>query len=124
VRVLGESVYEANSIGYLDLATERSQTTTAVGDALSAAGIARGGLASSASMEAPGGAVAILDHAQIHLEVGCSPLNTDSNNEFADILVRHIGWRIEGESSTGAGAPRGLAAAGASTGHPARAHCP
>jgi hypothetical protein len=74
-----------------------------VGDALSAAGIARGGLASSASMEAPGGAVAILEHAPLSLAVGCSPLNTDSNNEFADILVRHIGWRIEGESSTAAG---------------------
>lgn len=103
VRVLGESVYEANSIGYLDLATERSQTTTAVGDALSAAGIARGGLASSATMAAPDGAVPLLEHAPLSLAVGCSPLNTDSNNEFADILVRHIGWRIEGESSTSAG---------------------
>ena len=99
VRVLGESVYEANSIGYLDLATERSQTTTAVGDALAAAGIARGGLASSAAMEPPAGAVAIFDHAPLTLAVGSSPLNTDSNNEFADLLVRHIGWRIEGESS-------------------------
>jgi len=103
VRVLGESVYEANSIGYLDLAAERSQTTTAVGDALSAAGIASGGLASSSAMEPPGGAVAIFDHAPLSLAVGCSPLNTDSNNEFADVLVRHIGWRIEGESSTAAG---------------------
>jgi len=101
--VLGESVYEANSIGYLDLATERSQTTTAVGDALAAVGIARGGLASSAAMEPPAGAVGIFDHAPLTLAVGSSPLNTDSNNEFADLLVRHIGWRIEGESSTTAG---------------------
>ncbi|HEU5056851.1 MAG TPA: D-alanyl-D-alanine carboxypeptidase/D-alanyl-D-alanine-endopeptidase [Kofleriaceae bacterium] len=103
VRVLGESVYEANSVGYLDLATERSQTTTAVGEALTAAGIARGGLTSSTAMAAPGGAVEILAHAPLSLAVGSSPLNTDSNNEFADLLVRHIGWKIEGESSTAAG---------------------
>ena len=103
VHVLGESVYEANSIGYLDLATERSQTTTALGDALSAAGIARGGLTSSTAMEPPAGAVEILAHEPVSLAVGCSPLNTDSNNEFADLLVRHIGWRVEGESSTTAG---------------------
>lgn len=103
VRVLGESVYEANSVGYLDLATERSQTTTAVGDALSAAGIARGGLASGTTMAPPAGAVPILEHAPLSLAVGCSPLNTDSNNEFADLLVRHVGWEIEGESSTAAG---------------------
>jgi D-alanyl-D-alanine carboxypeptidase len=103
VRVLGESVYEANSVGYLDLATERSQTTTAVGDALTAAGISRGGIASSSAMTAPGGAVELLAHAPLTLAVGSSPLNTDSNNEFADLLVRHIGWKIEGESSTAAG---------------------
>jgi D-alanyl-D-alanine carboxypeptidase/D-alanyl-D-alanine-endopeptidase (penicillin-binding protein 4) len=103
IRVLGESVYEANSVGYLDLATERSQTTSAVAGAFSAAGITSAGVVSSASLEPPAGSQLLLDHAPLSLAVGSSPLNTDSNNEFADLLVRHIGWRVDGQSSTTAG---------------------
>lgn len=103
VRVSGESVYEANSVGYLDLAAERAQTTDAVAAALGAAGISVGGVASATALEPPAGSVAILERAPIALAVGASPLNTDSNNEFADILIRHIGWRVAGTSSTTAG---------------------
>ncbi|HWM87675.1 MAG TPA: D-alanyl-D-alanine carboxypeptidase [Kofleriaceae bacterium] len=103
VRVGGESVFEGNSIGYLDLATERTQTTDAAAAALSAAGITTGGVASSAALELPPEAALLLEHAPITLAVGSSPLNTDSNNEFADVLVRHLGWQVEGESSAAAG---------------------
>ena len=103
VRVSGESVYEANSVGYLDLATERAQTTDAVAAAFSAAGVPVGGVAGATALEPPAGSVKILERAPITLGVGVSPLNTDSNNEFADILIRHIGWNVDGTSSTGAG---------------------
>jgi D-alanyl-D-alanine carboxypeptidase len=103
VRVSGESVYEANSIGYLDLAAERAQTTDAMAGALAAAGISVGGVAGSTALEPPAGSVAILERAPITLAVGVSPLMTDSNNEFADLLIRHIGWSVDGTSSAAAG---------------------
>src|SRR5690606_4882742 len=103
VRVSGESVYEANSVGYLDLATERSQTTSAMSSALSAGGVTVGGVSSSTALEQAGGSTRLLEHAPISLAVGASPLNTDSNNEFADLLSRHFGWRIQGQSSAAAG---------------------
>jgi serine-type D-Ala-D-Ala carboxypeptidase/endopeptidase (penicillin-binding protein 4) len=103
VRVSGESVYEANSVGYLNLATERAETTSAMSAALSAAGVPVGGVVSSTALQPPAGSIELLDHAPISLVVGSSPLNTASNNEFADLLIRHIGWRIEGQSSASAG---------------------
>jgi D-alanyl-D-alanine carboxypeptidase len=103
VRVSGESVFEANSVGYLDVAAERAQTTDAMSAALSAAGISAGGVASATSLEPPAGSILLLEHAPISLAVASSPLNTDSNNEFADLLIRHLGWRVEGESSAAAG---------------------
>jgi D-alanyl-D-alanine carboxypeptidase len=103
VRVSGESVFEANSVGTLSLSTERSETTQAMGAALSAAGIQVGSLVSDGALEPPAGSALLVEHAPISLAVGESPLNTDSNNEFADLLIRHIGWRVEGESSAAAG---------------------
>ncbi|HTE53695.1 MAG TPA: D-alanyl-D-alanine carboxypeptidase/D-alanyl-D-alanine-endopeptidase [Kofleriaceae bacterium] len=103
VNVTGESVFEANSVGYLDVATERTQTTDAMGAALSAAGITAGAVVSGTALEPPDGAIELFEHTPITLGIGTSPLNTDSNNEFADLLIRHIGWRLEGESSAAAG---------------------
>lgn len=103
VRVTGEAVFEANSVGFLDVAAERAQTTDAMGAALAAAGVTVGGVVSAAALAPPEGSIALFEHGPITLGVGASPLNADSNNEFADLLVRHIGWRLEGESSAAAG---------------------
>jgi D-alanyl-D-alanine carboxypeptidase len=103
VRVLGESVFEANSVGFLDLAEERGQTTDAMAAALTAAGITAGAVVSGPELDPPAGAAVLLEHAPISLGVAASPLNTDSNNEFADVLIRHLGWQVEGTSSAAAG---------------------
>jgi D-alanyl-D-alanine carboxypeptidase/D-alanyl-D-alanine-endopeptidase (penicillin-binding protein 4) len=103
VQVSGEPVFEGNSIGTLDLATERAETTDAMAAALADAGIAAASVTSSAALDLPEGAALLVDHAPLSLVAGASPLNTDSNNEFADVLIRHLGWLVEGESSAGAG---------------------
>lgn len=103
VRVSGESVFEANPVGVLDIATERAETTDAMAAALDAAGITAGAVTSSPALEPPEGSVLLLEHAPITLGAATSPLNTDSNNEFADLLVRHLGWEVGGESSAAAG---------------------
>ncbi len=103
VHVSGESVFEANSVGILNLATERAETTDAMAAALADAGIAAPTVASSAALDVPEGAALLLEHAPVSLVAATSPLNTDSNNEFADLLIRHLGWLVEGESSAEAG---------------------
>lgn len=101
--VSGESVYEANSVGYLNVQTERSQTIVAMANAVTEGGLTLGEMAGSVALEPPAGATLLLDHSPLTVAVGSSHLNTASNNEFADMLIRHIGWRIEGESSATAG---------------------
>ena len=103
VQVSGEPVFEASSIGILDLAAERAETTDAMAAALADAGIAAATVTSSAALDLPEGATLLLEHAPISLATGTSPLNTDSNNEFADVLIRHLGWLVEGDSSAEAG---------------------
>ncbi len=98
-----ESVFEGNPVGTLDLAAEQAETTAAMSAALAEAGIAAGAVESASALEPPDGSVVLIEHAPITLGVGTSPLNTDSNNEFADLLIRHLGWRVEGESSAEAG---------------------
>ena len=37
------------------------------------------------------------------LSVGCAPINVISHNEFADVLVRHVGHELAGDSTYGGG---------------------
>jgi D-alanyl-D-alanine carboxypeptidase len=103
VRVSGESVFEGNSVGTLDLDVERAETLAAMSAALIDAGIAADSVVADGALEPPAGSELLLEHAPISLAAATSPLNSDSNNEFADLLVRHLGWQIEGESSAAAG---------------------
>ncbi len=103
VQVSGESVFEANAVGILDLAAERAETTDAAAAALGDAGIDVASVASSPALDLPAEVALLIEHAPIRLAAATSPLNTDSNNEFADLLIRHLGWRVEGDSSAAAG---------------------
>ena len=104
VRLSGEAVYDAYELGTLNVSAERSQTTSALGAALGAAGITiDGGVTSSASLSPPDGAQVLVEHAPISLSVVESPLLVHSNNEMADMLIRHLGWEVQGDSSAAAG---------------------
>lgn len=104
VHMTGEAVYDAYELGTLDVSAERTQTASALGAALGAAGIqVDGGVSASASLSPPDGAEVLVTHAPISLSVVESPLLVHSNNEMADMLIRHLGWEVEGESSAAAG---------------------
>ncbi len=103
VYVGGEPIYGGSSLGTLDVAAERSAMVGPLDAALTAAGIAHAGPLTSAAVDPPAGAIPILVRGPLPLAVGVSPLNVESHNEFADLLQRHVGWRIEGTSSAAAG---------------------
>ena len=68
------------------------------------AGITHGNVTTAAALEAPAGSTLLVEYAPMPLSVGASPINVLSHNEFADLLSRHIGWKIEGQSSYAGGA--------------------
>lgn len=103
IRISGEFVWEGNSVGYLDVAGERSTAAGQIGPAFSAVGIGYDAVVQSSSLEAPAGTEPIIDHTPLPLSVGCSPINVVSHNEFADLLARHLGFELAGQSSYGAG---------------------
>jgi D-alanyl-D-alanine carboxypeptidase len=106
LRVQGEFVYAGVSVGTYDPAAHRATVATQWRAALTAQGITVAGTnATSASFDAPAGAsVELARWRSLPLIVGCSPINRASHNEFSDILMRHMGWVAEGESSYAAGA--------------------
>jgi D-alanyl-D-alanine carboxypeptidase/D-alanyl-D-alanine-endopeptidase (penicillin-binding protein 4) len=104
VHVSGEAVFEGDATGTLDVEAERLETADAMADALADAGITTVATADGPALDIPAGAEVMYEHAPIALRVATSPLNSDSNNEFADLLLRHVGWQVEGDSSPGAGA--------------------
>lgn len=101
--VRGEYVYEGDSVGYLDVAAHRATVAARMRDALSAAGIAVAAVTNGPSLDPPAGATPLADYESPPLFVACSPLNNVSHNEFADLLVRHLGWHGAGESGAAAG---------------------
>lgn len=99
----GELVYAGYSLGYLDVAAERQSAVGPTGAALAAAGIAAGGVTSSTALEPPAGATRLARHAPITLLAASSHINVPSHNEWADMLMRQLGWSLEGDSSYGGG---------------------
>lgn len=100
----GEYVYEGNSVGYIDYAGERGEVATAFRNALLAAGITVGGGASGAAgFEPPSGADEIVTLPSASLDVIAHAINVPSHNEFADMLMHHIGFVTSGESTYAAG---------------------
>ncbi len=102
----GEFLYDGYNFGTYDPPTHRSTAATRFREALIGAGITvSGGTSTAASFDPPPGATE-LDHWDgPPLSVSAVPVNVLSHNEFADILLRHVGWALGGTSDypTGAG---------------------
>ena len=100
----GELIYVGDSLGTLDVAAQRAAALAPLDAALTAAGIMHTAPMSSATLAPPAGATPILIRSPLPLLVAVSPLNVESHNELADLLIRHLGWKIVGTSSFAAGA--------------------
>lgn len=101
----GEFLYDGYSLGTYDAATHRSLAATRFREALAAASITVGPSTNvSASFDPPAGAVLLERWDEAPLSVSAVPINVRSHNEFADILLRHLGWSLGGSSDYGTGA--------------------
>ena len=95
-------------------ATHNGQAANEFVGALQAQGIAVGGVAAGQSGFAPPGSLFYTHKstdltyggAPLRLEIACIPLMKDSHNVMADVLMRHIGYRLTGTDSLSAGAGR------------------
>lgn len=103
VRLTGEIGYNAGNFATLNVATHRANAAGPLGQALTAAGITHGGVTTAAALAAPAGTALLLDYAPMPIAVGASAINVPSHNEFADLLSRHLGARIGGDSSYAGG---------------------
>lgn len=105
LRVHGEFLFDGATLGTYNAAAHRTTTATQWRAALQARGITVVGADSfDAGFDPPVGATTELARwRSLPLAVPCSPLNSSSHNEFADALIRHIGWEIEGASTYAAG---------------------
>src|SRR5688572_30385572 len=99
VFVAGEPIYGGSSIGTLDVAAERAAMVAPLDSALSAAGIVHAAVQTTALLQPPAGANPLVVRQPLPLVVGCSPLNSERHNEFADLLQRHLGRRLVGPAS-------------------------
>jgi D-alanyl-D-alanine carboxypeptidase len=100
--VHGEAVYDGYQFAYYDAAAHRGAVASAFASSLSGAGISLAGGASTAAdfAEAP---TVLTTWSSAPLSVGCAPINVISHNEFADVLVRHVGHELSGDSSYAGG---------------------
>ena len=99
VEARGEFVYEGYQYGTYDPAAYRTTVANQFRAALVAQGISAGGAQTNASFEPPSGGVYLGMWEAPPLDVACSPVNRTSHNEFADALLRHLGW-VEGADSS------------------------
>jgi D-alanyl-D-alanine carboxypeptidase len=100
----GEFLVEGYHFGTYAPAEHRNVAAADFVSALGARGISTTGTSTSASFDAPAGMPAVQWRSP-PIAVGSVQLNSSSNNEFADTLVRHLGWAMVGTSSyeTGTG---------------------
>ncbi len=100
----GEFCYEGQSLGEYDAVSHRGVAAVRFRDALEAAGISVGGSASSSpGFEPPAGTTSLLQWRSPPLSSMSTPVNVRSHNEFADVMLRHLGLRVAGESTYTAG---------------------
>jgi D-alanyl-D-alanine carboxypeptidase len=103
--VRGEFLYDGYSLGTYDPTGHRNLAAARFREALGAAGIGIGGGTSpSSSFEPPAGATMLERWDSPPLAVTAVPINVYSHNEFADILLRHVGWELGGTSDYETGA--------------------
>ena len=103
VWAIGEFLYEGDNFAYYDAQTHRDRAVARLRDAMNAVGIPSGGSSTSASFEAPVGAVELLRWSSPPLSVSSVPLNVESHNEYADILGRHLAFELTGQSDAAVG---------------------
>ncbi|MEM7152614.1 MAG: D-alanyl-D-alanine carboxypeptidase [Myxococcota bacterium] len=105
IEARGEFVVGGNSLGVYSATTERGQASTAFRDALLDEGIFfSGSLGSSSNFDPSPGTTLLAHWDTAPMSVVAVPTNVASHNEFADILLRHMGWTLGGDSSYPAGA--------------------
>lgn len=103
VHVWGAYLYEGHHFGSYDPATHRARAGAAFVAALGARGIVvEGALVDHASMAVPEGEE-LARWESIPLHVGAWAINRKSHNEMADILARHLGFRVGGSSDYATG---------------------
>lgn len=103
--VRGELLYDGDSLGTYDPAAHRSLAAARFREALAAAGIAIGpGSDFSSSFDPPPGGAMLERWDAAPLAVSAVPINVYSHNEFADILLHHVGWELGGQSDYATGA--------------------
>lgn len=100
----GEFLYEGNSLGTINFASERTQTANAFRAALVAAGITvQGGASTSTSLEPPGDAELLAALPSASMDVISHAINVPSHNEMADLLLHHLGTADGGPSTFASG---------------------
>ena len=98
----GEAVYDGYQFGTYNASAYRGIVATNFGSSLAGAGISvGGGVGSSPDFDESG--QVLYTWQSPPLSVANTPLNSISHNEFADILLRHVGWELGGDSSYGGG---------------------
>ncbi|MEM9456648.1 MAG: D-alanyl-D-alanine carboxypeptidase [Myxococcota bacterium] len=104
VTARGEFLYDGYRFGTYDAATHRSLAATRLLEALVAVGITVGaGTSTATGFDPPPGAVLLGQWDGVPLSVNNVPVNELSHNEFADILLRHVGWELGGTSDYSTG---------------------
>jgi D-alanyl-D-alanine carboxypeptidase len=100
----GEFCWEGDSLGTFDVVSHRNAVASQFLAALQAAGIAvNGGSSTSADLVVPDDAVVLAEWASVPVSHASVHVNGPSHNEFADIMLRHLGWETAGESTYEAG---------------------
>lgn len=100
--VHGEAVYDGYQFGTYSASTYRSIVATNLANSLAGVGInVSGGTGTSPDFDESG--QVLYTWQSPPLSVANTPLNSISHNEFADILLRHVGWELDGDSSYGGG---------------------
>ncbi|MBL4689752.1 MAG: D-alanyl-D-alanine carboxypeptidase [Nannocystaceae bacterium] len=98
VVVHGEAVYNGQPFSTYNAAAHRTAVATTVASSLFGAGVTlSGGTTTADDFEQPG--MLLHQWASLPLAVAIVPTNTVSHNEFADVLARHVGFELDGESS-------------------------
>ncbi len=98
VIVHGEAVYNGQQFSTYDDAFHRGQVATNFSSSLFSAGVSvMGGSGSAPDFDQPG--MLLYQWQSPPLSVAAAPTNTISHNEFADVLARHVGFELGGDSS-------------------------
>ncbi len=100
----GEFIYGGASLGVYNAVDYRAAAVQQFRNALIGAGISIGGsTATNPSFDAPGGAVSLLTWRSPPMSSLGVPVNVRSHNEFADMMLRHLGLATDGVATYEAG---------------------